>query len=72
MGILARTTQLTSGSDSRSLGAGDVLVSTGMERGPFCDEGVSVPGVEGGVKAGLKSAGGGSLQPCWSRLKAEI
>ena len=46
--------------------------STGMERGPFCDERVAVPGVDGGVKAGLRSVGGGGLLPSWSRLKSEI
>ena len=31
-----------------------------------------MPGVDGGVKAGLSSVGGGSLLPCWSRLKSEM
>jgi len=34
------------------------VVSTGTDRGSLRD-GVSEPGVEGGVKAGLRSVGGG-------------
>ena len=47
-------------------------MSTGIERGSFCDDGVSVPGVDGGVKAGLRSVGGGAPLPLGSRLKLEI
>ena len=61
MGIRARTTQLTSGKVSSSLGACWDAVSTGSERGSFCVLGVAAPGVEGGVKAGLSRVGGGSL-----------
>lgn len=72
MGILARTTQLTSGSWSRSFGGLCDAVSTGIERGSFCVLGVTEPGVEGGVNAGLTTVGGrrGSDPPL-SRLNSE-
>lgn len=56
----ARTMQLISGRVERSRGAGCVDASMGIERGSLWVEGVLVPGVEGGVKAGLSRVGGGS------------
>jgi hypothetical protein len=67
VGILALTTQLTSGSFFKSLGFFcpqpplDTLLSTGIDLGTCwaaegCD-GVCMPGVEGGVKAGDTSPG---------------
>lgn len=63
VGIRARTSQATSGSFSNSSGRSvreAVEVSTGMERGGRGWEGVEVPGVAGGVKAGLIIDGRGS------------
>lgn len=62
VGIRARTSQSTCGSCLRSSGRGvwvAVDVSTGIERGGRGCEGVHVPGVAGGVKAGLMMDGGG-------------
>jgi len=63
VGIRARTTQFTSGSFSSSLGFLDPhppllrLESTGTLlgsrfKGSFCEEGVDIPGVDGGVNWG--------------------
>ena len=49
----------TSGSFSRSLGGRWDEVSTGMHLGSFWSKGVSEPGVDGGVKAGLSNVPGG-------------
>lgn len=47
------------------------MVSTGTDLGSF-REGVSEPGVEGGVKAGLRSVGGGGNSgPSWLRSKSD-
>jgi hypothetical protein len=63
VGIRARTSHSTSGSFGSKPGRG-VLdatdVSTGIERGGRGCEGVEVPGVAGGVKAGLIIDAGGS------------
>ena len=43
-------------------------VSTGTDRASFCLVGVSEPGVDGGVKAGLSNVGGGREEDeacCW-------
>ena len=50
---------MTSGRRSRSFGGFCNVVSTGIDFGSLCSPGVSVPGVEGGVKAGLRSVAGG-------------
>lgn len=63
VGIRARTTQSTCGRAWSSFGGFCELVSTGMHRGSRREAGVAVPGVEGGVKAGLMMEFGGS----WSR-----
>ena len=59
MGIRARTTQLTSGIFSRSLGGLWFVVSTDTALGSLCGAGVPVPGVAGGVKVGLSRVAGG-------------
>lgn len=59
----ARTTQFTSGSLASNFGFFfpqpplATVESTGTERGRCCREGVWIPGVEGGVKAGETSPG---------------
>lgn len=45
-----------------------MLVSTGIDLGSRREAGVPVPGVDGGVKAGLMKEFGGS----WSRSKSDI
>ena len=57
VGIRARTTQLTSGSFSNRFGAGSSEVSTGTDWASRSRAGVPVPGVAGGVKAGLRRGG---------------
>jgi hypothetical protein len=65
VGIRARTSHLTIGSFSRRFGFGrDVSVeSTGIEGASRARDGVSVPGDEGGVKAGEIRLAGGFLEP---------
>jgi hypothetical protein len=66
VGIRARTSHRTLGrlSTSRGAGSNDNEVSTGTLFASRSSAGVLVPGVAGGVKAGLISAGGGSSW-CW-------
>lgn len=61
VGILARTSHHTSGNFCISFGAGsdDEVVSTGTLLAGLSPAGVPLPGVAGGVNAGLMSAGGG-------------
>ena len=43
-----------------------------MDRNPLCIGGVAVPGVEGGVNAGLTSmGGGGDWASTWLRLSSD-
>ena len=61
VGILARTSQSTSGSFWSNSARGVTAstdVSTGIERGGRGCEGVEVPGVAGGVNSGLIIDGG--------------
>lgn len=59
MGIRARTTQSTCGSVSSSFCGLCDVVSTGIGLIVPCERGVAVPGVAGGVKAGLRRVFGG-------------
>jgi hypothetical protein len=63
VGIRARTSQRTIGSFSRRVGVGNDVSdeSTGIEGASRARDGVSEPGVEGGVKAGEIRLAGGSL-----------
>lgn len=61
---------MTSGNLSRSFGGLRDDVSTGTDLGSL-REGVSEPGVDGGVNAGLRSVGGGEdLDSPWLRSKS--
>ncbi len=59
VGMRARTKHSTFGNLSSSFGGLWEEVSTGMDLGSFSERGVAVPGVEGGVKAGLMRVSGG-------------
>jgi hypothetical protein len=64
----ARTSQSTTGSSGSNSGLGvlgAVDVSTAIERGGRACEGVRLPGVAGGVKAGLIMEGGGPCECAW-------
>lgn len=84
VGILARTTQFTSGSFCKSFGflepqpPSSVVLSTGTDfagrdSGSIRDEGVEKPGVEGGVKAGETRPGRGDSLPTvgWEEAREE-